>query len=36
MVKRSVIVCFTKTFFLISIGEKLRSQKHNSKTCFCE
>ena len=31
-------ILFYYNFFyiLVSIGEKLHSQKHNSKTCFCE
>ena len=33
MVKRS-LVCFTKTFFLVSIGEKLRSKNIIQKDVF--
>ena len=37
MVKRSVYVVLLVFFLiLVSINEKLRSQKHNSKTWFCE
>ena len=34
MVKRLVLVCFTNFFILVSTGEKIHNQKHNSMTCY--